>query len=162
MDLFASTRGTSLLVTLLAGLLLVGGCSVAGAAPPSHQEAVAAYDAALKPLKHRSDILEERYAALRQAGHAGPAQVRQVLGELVPAYAALLAKARAIEVHDSGVKAAHEALLASLDAQQRGLRLALRALEQGDATMMARARASLERAERLLLEHRRLLKQARG
>ena len=171
MDLIASTRGKrqllEVLLALLVGSLLLGGCSTAGAAAgvttaADHRKAVAAYDAALKPLKERSDVLEERFAAVQRTDNDDPEQLREVLEEIIPAYAKLLQETRRIQVDDAAVKVAHESLLASLEEQQKGLELALRALDEGDSDLMTKAGTSLERARRLLLEHRRLLSRARG
>ena len=156
-------RGTRLLAGLLAALVLLGGCSMAGAASGvSHADAVKDYDAALEPLKVRSDVLEERFAEIQQDEHADPQKVRQVLEEIIPAYAELLDKARLIEVDDEEVKAAHQELIASLEAQQKGLELALRSLKDGDSDLMSEAGSDLEEARQLLLKHRRLLSRARG
>lgn len=166
MYLLASARGKrrlpAVLVALLAGLLLVGGCSTADAAGGSHGKAVTAYDEALQPLKERSDVLEQRFAAVQRHDDRDPERLRGVLEEIIPAYAELLEETRGIEVDDTEVKAAHESLLASLEEQQKGLELALRALDEGDSALMAKAGSSLVRARELLLEHRRLLRRARG
>ena len=166
MYLLASARGKrrlpAVLVGLLAGLLLVGGCSTADAAGGGHGKAVTAYDEALRPLKERSDVLEQRFAAVQRHDNHDPEQLRRVLEEIIPAYAELLEEARGIGVDDAEVKAAHESLLASLEEQQKGLELALRALDEGDSALMEKAGSSLEKARELLLEHRRLLRRARG
>jgi chaperonin cofactor prefoldin len=171
MDLVASTRGKrqllAVLLALLLGSQLTSGCSSAGAAAGAtatadHHQAVAAYDDALKPLKARSDVLEERFAAVQRTDRGDPEQLREVLGEIIPAYAELLDEARHIKVEDASVKVAHEALLASLEEQQKGLELALRALEENDSGLMTKAGTSLGRARALLLKHRRLLSRARG
>src|SRR5512144_1322290 len=134
MDLVVSTRGKrqllAVLLALLLGSQLTSGCSLAGAAAGAtatadHHQAVAAYDDALKPLKARSDVLEERFAAVQRTDRGDPEQLREVLRKIIPAYAELLEEARRIRVEDAAVKVAHEALLASLEEQQKGLELAL-------------------------------------
>jgi hypothetical protein len=144
--------------------VLVAGCSTADAEPGDRQvvETLASYQAALNPLKERSDLLEERFAAVQGDGYTGPEQVREVLAEIIPEYAELLDETKAIEVEGVELEKAHDALLASLERQQEGLELALRGMERDDAVLVAAGGRSLERAQALVKKHRRLLVQARG
>ncbi|HEX6246931.1 MAG TPA: hypothetical protein VFZ64_03595 [Nocardioidaceae bacterium] len=121
---------------------------------------VEAYDAALDPLRKRSDVLEKRFARVQRPGRAGPDRVRDVLEEIVVEYADLLEESRAIEVEGGRLRRAHVALLASLEAQQEGLELALQGVETGDAALLAEAAALMSRAQEQLDEHRRLLARA--
>jgi hypothetical protein len=146
-------------LVLLVALLLVAGCSAADAS--NSADAVATYEAALAPLKKRSDVLEKRFAAVQGTGYTGPEQVRDVLAEIIPEYAELLRQTRAIEVEGPALEKAHETLIASLVLQQQGLELALRGMDEGDSAMVARAGRALEQAQRLVEKHRRLLAAAR-
>jgi hypothetical protein len=145
-------------------MALVAGCSAADAEAGDRQVVgtVAGYQAALDPLKERSDVLEERFAAVQGDRYTGPGQVRKVLAAIIPEYAELLDETRAIEVEGVELEKAHDALLASLERQQEGLELALRGMERDDAVLVAEGGRSLERAQALVKKHRRLLVQARG
>ncbi|HSE10656.1 MAG TPA: hypothetical protein VLB29_18475 [Nocardioidaceae bacterium] len=121
-----------------------------------------AYDAALDPLKKRSDVLEDQFAAVQGDGYTGPDQVRDVLAEILPEFAALLEETRAIAVEDPALERAHAVLVASLERQQEGLERALKGLEEGDMVMVAEGGRALQDAERLLKQHRRLLSRARA
>lgn len=124
-------------------------------------DTVAEYDAALEPLRRRSDVLERRFARAQSGGPAGPERVHDVLEETVRAYAGLLDEARAIEVRHRPLVRAHRALLDSLERQQEGLETALRGLAEDDAVLMARAGRKMVRAQELQALHRRLLARAR-
>lgn len=151
--------------------MLLVGCSISDAAGRTRSpaeggrtstgDAVAAYDAALDPLRKRSDVLEERFAEVQAANYDGPDTVRDVLAEIIPEFAGLLEETRAIEVDDPVLVEAHRTLLASLERQQEGLEMALRALETGDDTLMAEAGLALKEAQGLVQEHRILLRRAR-
>jgi hypothetical protein len=151
--------------------MLLVGCSVADASgrargpseggPTSAAEAVAAYNAALDPLRRRSDVLEQRFAEVQAANYDGPDTVRDVLAEIIPQYAGLLEQTRAIEVEHPALVETHEILLASLERQQEGLEMALRALDTGDDVLMAEAGLALKEAQGLVQEHRVLLRRAR-
>jgi hypothetical protein len=147
---------------------LVAGCSAADAdASGKGEEAttvdsVAAYDEVLEPLKKRSDVLEDRFAEVQGEGYSGPLTVRDVLTEIIPEFATLLEETRAIEVEGGELEEAHDVLIASLERQQEGLELALRALDEDDSALMAEAGAELREAQDLLEEHRDLLARARG
>lgn len=123
---------------------------------------VAEYDAALEPLRQRSDVLERRFARAQRADGAGSDRLREVLAEIVPEYAALLERARAIDVRHRPLARAHDALLDSLERQQEGLETALDGLTEDDAVLLARAGEHLVRAQELQRTHRRLLAEARG
>lgn len=153
---------------LLAALVLglVTGCSVADASGKRGDNAtvdsVSAYDAALAPLKKRSDVLERRFAEVQSEEYTGPDTVRDVLAEIVPEYAALLEDTRAIEVEGAELEEAHDVLLASLERQQEGLELALQALDEEDSDLIVEAGLALEEAQGLVDEHRTLLARLRG
>jgi predicted nuclease with TOPRIM domain len=149
-------------LALLAALVLVVGCSAAGAADRDDPvDTVARYDEALAPLKERSDVLEKRFAEVQGEGYTGPDQIRDVLSDIIPEYAVLLEKTREIEVEGAALEEAHRVLLESLERQQEGLELALEALDSDDSMRMVRAGRALEEAQRLVEEHRRLLARAR-
>ncbi|MGH3370764.1 MAG: hypothetical protein ACRDPR_12275 [Nocardioidaceae bacterium] len=155
-------RVLTLVVLLTVALAPVGACTAgdaAGRAGDREADPVAAYETALAPLKRRSDVLEKRFATA-QADGADPARIREVLEQVTTAYAGLLERTRAIEVDDPAVETAHESLLAGLEHQQRGLELALRAVETDDTALMEQAGAALAEAQRLMDEHRRLLARA--
>ena len=143
-------------------LVLVGGCS-AGAEARDRMvvDTVASYQEALDPLKERSDILEEQFAAVQGDGYSGPEQVRDVLAEIIPEYAELLDQTKAIEVEGAALESAHDVLVASLERQQEGLELALRGLEQDDTVLVAEGGQALKQAESLVKKHRLLLARAR-
>lgn len=124
-------------------------------------DSVAGYDAALDPLKKRSDVLEEKFAAVQGDGYTGPERVRDVLTEIIPEYAELLEETRAIEIDQPALEKAHEVLVDSLERQQEGLELALRGMEQDDTVLVAEGGQALQEAERLVKQHRRLLARAR-
>ncbi len=147
-------------LAVLAALTLAVGCSTADA--KDTQDAVASYESALAPLKKRSDVLEERFAAAQGEDYTGPEQVREVLVEIIPEYAELLEETRDIEVEGRALEEAHEALIQSLELQQSGLEMALRGMEEGDAAEVARAGRALEKAQALVEEHRALLADARS
>jgi uncharacterized membrane protein len=84
-----------------------------------------------------------------------------VLAEIIPQYAGLLEQTRAIEVEHPALVETHEILLASLERQQEGLEMALRALDTGDDVLMAEAGLALKEAQGLVQEHRVLLRRAR-
>jgi hypothetical protein len=144
-------------------MALVAGCFPADADDRANDpiDSPAAYDAALEPLKERSDVLEDRFAAVQGEGYRGPRQVRRVLSEIIPEYAALLDETRAIEVEGVDLEKAHDLLLASLMQQQDGLQLALRGLEQGDTVLVAEGGQTLKQAQALVRKHRRVLARAR-
>ena len=119
------------------------------------------YDAALEPLRERSDVLERRFALAQGKDYTGPERLREVLEEVVPEYAALLEEARAIEVRHRPLARAHDALLDSLERQQEGLEAALQGLAEDDSLLMARAGKRLVQAQELLRTHRSLLADAR-
>jgi hypothetical protein len=164
----AGLGGTRQVLTLLVALVLglATGCSFADASGKGNGvttvDSVAAYDEALEPLKKRSDVLEDRFAEVQAKGYSGPLTVRDVLEEIIPEFAALLEETRAIEVEGAELEQAHDVLLESLEAQQEGLELALRALDEDDSGLMAEAGAGLREAQRLLEEHRDQLARARG
>lgn len=124
-------------------------------------DSVRKYDATLDPLRRQSDLLEKRFAHVQGKGYTGPAKVRDVLEEIVPEYAELVDEAQGIEVRGKALARAHRKLLASLAEQQRGLELALEGLVDDDTLLVARAGARLDHAQRLLVQHRRLLAAAR-
>jgi hypothetical protein len=146
-------------LVLVAALLLLVGCSAADA--KGKVDAVAKYDAALAPLKKRSDVLEAQFARVQGRHYRGPQQMRRVLAEIIPKYAELLEETRAIEVEGDRLRKAHAMLIASLERQQDGLELALRGIDDDDRTELARAARNLERAQKLVERHRRLLAQVR-
>lgn len=152
-----------LVLVAVAGLLLVTGCSAAGALgwDDTDGDPVAAYEDALAPLKERSDVLEEKFAAVQGPGYTGPERVREVLQEIIPEYAELLEATEQIEVDSPELEKAHEALVASLEKQQEGLELALRGMQTGDSEQVRRARVALTRAQALVEKHRTLLAAAR-
>lgn len=119
------------------------------------------YDAALEPLRRRSDVLERRFEDVQGPDRIDPQEVRRVLEEIVPEYATLLDRVRAIEIRHRPLAEAHQALLDSLERQQAGLENALQGLAEDDATLVARAGRQLVQADHLLREHRRLLADAR-
>jgi len=143
--------------------VLVAGCFPAGADGGDGRavDTTAAYEAALEPLKKRSDVLEERFAEVQEEGYRGPGQVRRVLAEIIPEYAELLDETRALEVEGTDLEKAHELLLASLERQQEGLELALQGLEEGDTVLVAEGGQALKQAQTLVRKHRRLLARAR-
>lgn len=145
---------------------LVAGCSAADASGKGDKAAtvrsVTAYDEALEPLKKRSDVLEDRFAEVQAEGYSGPLTVREALAEIIPEFATLLEETRAIEVEGPELEEAHDVLLASLERQQDGLELAVSALDEDNAALMAEAGTALEEAQRLLEEHRDLLARARA
>jgi hypothetical protein len=162
----AGVGGTRQVLALLAALalVLVAGCSAADASgegkDTSPVDSAAAYDEALEPLRKRSDVLEDRFAEVQAEGYSGPLTVRGVLAEIIPEFATLLEDTRAIEVEGAALERAHDVLLESLEAQQEGLELALRALDEDDSALMAEAGTALQEAQRLLEEHRDLLTRA--
>ena len=158
----ASVRRAHLFV-VVAALLLFSGCSAAGAMGwgDSDEDPVAAYEAALAPLKKRSDVLEQKFAEVQGQGYTGPEQVRSVLEEIIPEYAELLDETRDIEVASPDLQDAQEALVASLEKQQEGLELALRGMREGDPALVRQGGVALERAQALVDKHRRLLAAAR-
>jgi hypothetical protein len=135
--------------------------SAAAALAAVEVDSVKEYDETLDPLRKRSDRLEERFAFVQGKGYSGQGKVRDVLEEIVPEYAELIARAGSIEVRGKALGKAHERLLASLEEQQRGLELALKGLVEDDTLLVARAGAKLDHAQELLEEHRRLLESAR-
>lgn len=145
--------------------MLVAGClpadADAGDGVDATVDSPAAYEAALEPLKERSDVLEERFAAVQGEGYRGPGQVLRVLTEIIPEYAELLDETRAIEVEGTDLEKAHDLLLASLERQQEGLELALQGLEEGDTVLVAEGGHALKQAQALVRKHRRLLARAR-
>jgi len=143
--------------------VLVAGCFPADADGGDERavDTTAAYEAALEPLKERSDVLEERFAAVQEEGYRGPGQVRRVLAEIIPEYAELLDETRTLEVEGADLEKAHELLLASLERQQEGLELALQGLEEGDTVLVAEGGQALKQAQTLVRKHRRLLARAR-
>ena len=148
------------LALMLAPTILLAGCATAADADAgSRADGVSAYDAALEPLRERSDVLERRFATVQQHS-PDAAELAAALDDIVPAYADLLAKARAIEPAPE-VRAAHAALIDSLESQQEGLELAQQAVEDGDPALMARAGRALNEAQALLDKHRHLLAEAR-
>lgn len=151
-------RGTRRFLVLCAALLLVTGCSAADAT--ARGDAVARYEAALAPLKKRSDVLERQFAHVQGKYYRGPAPLRRVLHEIIPQYAELLGQAKRIEVQGPELKKAQALLIASLDRQQDGLVLALHGLEQDNEAKLARAGRVLEQAEALVVRHRRVLAEA--
>jgi hypothetical protein len=151
--------GTLRILVLLAALILLVGCSAADA--KGKPDAVARYEAALAPLKKRSDVLERKFAHVQGAHYRGPAPMRRVLAEIIPEYAELLQETKGIEVEGEELKKAHAVLITSLERQQDGLELALRGIEANDRSMLARAGRDLERAQALVERHRRLLAEAR-
>jgi hypothetical protein len=149
----------------LAVLVLATGCSAAGAMhgdSADAEEAIATYEAALAPLKKRSDVLEQKFAEVQGEGYSGPGQVRDVLVEIIPQYADLLEATQAIEVEGADLEKAHELLVASLERQQEGLELALRGMKEDDPTLVRRAGKALQEAQALVERHRDLLADARG
>jgi hypothetical protein len=152
---------------LLAALALglVAGCSTADASGKGDDatavDTVAAYDEALEPLRRRSDVLEDRFAEVQAEGYSGPLTVRGVLAEIIPEFATLLEETRGIEPEGVALEKAHGTLLESLERQQEGLELALRALDEDDPALMAEAGAVLQDAQSLVEEHRDLLARAR-
>lgn len=153
-------RGTRRILALTVAMLLLTGCSAADA--KADADAVAKYEAALAPLKKRSDVLEKEFAAVQGPHYRGPRQMRRVLAEIIPRYAELLEQTKAIEVDGPELQKAQAALVASLERQQDGLELALRGIDAGDRAMLARAGRDLERAQALVERHRRLLAEARS
>jgi hypothetical protein len=160
--------GTRQVLALLAALVLglVTGCTTADATGEGEGvavgDSVAAYDEALGPLKQRSDVLEDRFAEVQASDYTGPLTVRDVLAEIIPEFATLLEETRAIAVEGEALTEAHDVLLASLERQQEGLELALRALDENEPSLMAEAGEALEEAQDLVEEHRELLARARG
>ncbi len=154
--LLGAQQGTRHIAALAAALALSAGCSAADA---TATDPVASYKEALAPLKQRSDVLEDEFAGAQAKGYDGPGALHDVLVEIIPEYAELLEETRAIEVDDD-LGDAQSALVASLEAQQRGLELALSGLEDDDAAKMRKAGNLLQKAQRLVDEHRRLLAKA--
>lgn len=142
-----------ILVPAAALVLLLAGCSAADARGGA--DAVAQYEAALAPLKKRSDRLEEKFASVQGTHYRGPAQLRRVLAQIVPQYARLLERTRAIEVHGARLEQAHRLLVASLERQLDGL-------ERDDQALLQRAGRDLEKAQALVERHRRVLAEARS
>lgn len=122
---------------------------------------VAEYEAALEPLRKRSDVLERRFARAQGKDYTGPDRLREVLEDIVPEYAALLEEVRAVEVRHRPLARAHDVLLESLERQQEGLETARQGLAEDDSLLVARAGKRLVQAQDLLHTHRRLLAEAR-
>ena len=152
-------RGTRRILALLVAALLLTGCSAADA--KGSADTVAKYESALAPLKKRSDVLEKKFASVQGAHYRGPRQMRRVLATIIPQYAELLDETRAIDVEGAELEKAQAALVASLERQQSGLELALRGIDHDDRAMLSRAGRQLERAQALVVRHRRLLAEAR-
>jgi hypothetical protein len=150
---------TRRILALLVAALLLTGCSAADAKGAA--DTVAKYESALAPLKKRSDVLEKKFASVQGAHYRGPRQMRRVLAAIIPQYAELLDETKAIDVEGPDLEKAQAALVASLERQQRGLELALRGIDHDDRTMLSRAGRELERAQDLVVRHRRLLADAR-
>ena len=151
--------GARRILVVLVSLLFLMGCSAADAR--SSDDPVATYEAALAPLKKRSDVLEKQFAAVQGKGYRGPQQVIDVLAEIIPKYAELLDETRAIKPETPELVKAHKVLIQSLLLQQQGLTLALQGMRQGDSAKVARAGRALEQAQSLVDEHRRLVAAAR-